>query len=172
MDWLNQCEELDSKLSKKASRKAIIAGILARLPENDTEFNEYSEEIYFTGGRTKYKEIQRNSKFYSYMPYHVTVLLQSGVSVTDARIINIVKCLINGGRNRWKGKERKGVPAKRTSFTQAMALSTIATWLRYGSKENYNELIDQIEMGNSFSKKEINNFVKNVKEVLTKGEEL
>lgn len=173
LDWLNKCGYIRVPLSTKDNKKRIIAGILSKLPENETEFAEYEEEVYFKGGKTKYKDITEYRKFYSYMPYHAKVLLEAGTPVADKRIVNIIKNLINSTCENWRGTEIARGKSEKMSFIHAMALSTIAVWLRYASADSYHRFkveISSLSSKKEFSDDKMNRMVTNVREELDRVE--
>lgn len=167
LDWLNCCESAVCDLAKIDSKEKIISGILARLPENLNQFEEYTEEIYFKGGKTRYKNIKEYNKFYSYVPYHVKVLMEAGVAATDKRIVNIVSALISGGNGKWKAKESPNATKKSTTYVHAMALSVIALWLKNISFNTYSNLVRSLKRqgsGKQYGSTDWEDLIKDVRE--------
>lgn len=112
-------------------RKNIITFCLSELPQNEQAFDEYCDEVYFSGGRTKYKVIPPNSKFYSYMPYHIVTLLEAGVNPDAKPIVVCVHALIRGKNEYWNGTDKsQGHHQRQSSFVLAMALSTLTIWMK------------------------------------------
>ena len=115
-------------------RKKIKKFCLDKLPSTKDELDRYQEEVYFTGGETKYKDIPKNKKFYSYMPYHIVVLLRAGVDPDDKHITTCIKELLTGD-DYWKGTDRSAGAHQRAScFVIAMALCAISEWIRVKQK--------------------------------------
>lgn len=109
----------------------ILNFCLENIPSTDDELERYQEEVYFTGGKTKYKKIEKNNKFYSYMPYHIAVLLQAGADPDDKHIMTCIMGLISGKEDYWIGTDRSAGAHQRAScFVIAMALSVIAVWMK------------------------------------------
>lgn len=112
-------------------REKIKKFCLDKIPCTEDELDRYQEEVYFTGGKTKYKDIPKNSKFYSYMPYHIGALLRAGVDPDNEHILTCIRGLIMGRDDYWKGTDRSAGAHQRAScFVIAMALSVIAEWTR------------------------------------------
>ena len=111
-------------------RKKIEAFCLDKLPDTREKLEHYQDEVYFTGGKTKYKIIPKNQKFYSYMPYHIVVLLRAGVDPDDAHITTCINALIKGD-DYWKGTDRStGAHQRASCFVIAMALCAISEWIK------------------------------------------
>ena len=117
-------------------RKKIYKYCLSKMPETMDDFDQHKEEVYFAGGQTKYKEIPKNSKFYSYLPYHVHSLMDAGVKPWDGRILVCINALVTGDEEYWFGQDQSsGGIQSPSSFAWAMALSVVAKWSRKISKE-------------------------------------
>lgn len=111
-------------------RKKIKAFCLNMLPDTKDKLEHYQDEVYFTGGKTKYKNIPKNQKFYSYLPYHIVVLLRAGVDPDNAHITTCINALIKGD-DYWKGTDRSAGAHQRAScFVIAMALCVISEWIK------------------------------------------
>lgn len=133
LDFLNIAQSQEGgELFKK--RREIVAFCINKLPANAREYEEYREEVYFVGGLTKYKKIPEYHKFYSYLPYHIPVILQSGVKLRKEdhqRIEVCIRALTKGSEQFWYGMESSdGGFQKPTCFARAMALSVVAFWMR------------------------------------------
>lgn len=115
----------------------ILNFCMENIPSTDDELERYQEEVYFTGGKTKYKKIEKNNKFYSYMPYHIAVLLQAGADPDDKHIMTCIMGLISGKEDYWIGTDRSAGAHQRAScFVIAMALSVIAVWMKRKIKKS------------------------------------
>lgn len=133
LDFINIAQKQEAgELFKR--RREITAFCISRLPSNTREYEEYKEEVYFVGGETKYKRIKKYRKFYSYLPYHIPVILQSGVKLKKEDHIRIEVCiraLTKGDEEFWIGRESgDGDFQPPTCFVRAMALSVVAFWMR------------------------------------------
>lgn len=115
-------------------RQQIVNYCISKLPNTEQEYEDYDEEVYFVGGDTKYKPIEEYSKFYSYLPYHIPVIMQSGANISEdgeARINLCIRALTKGKAEYWYGRDnKKGRGQHPTCFVRAMALSVVAFWMR------------------------------------------
>lgn len=131
LDFINVAQEQgEQELYKR--RKEIVSYCVSRLPSGPTEYEEFREEVFFMGGITKYKEVQVREKFYAYFPYHIPVILQSGVNLNAAQNKRIQVCihaLTRGKESYWYGTDVRG-SYHQMCFARAMALSVVAFWMR------------------------------------------
>lgn len=112
-------------------KNKIRSYCLESLPETDAEYDCYRDEVYFSGGQTKYKFIEENNKFYSYLPYHIPVLLTAGVSPDKKQIMVCIRALVVGKEDYWNGTDKSlGYHQKQSCFVLAMALSVLAIWMK------------------------------------------
>ncbi len=133
LDFINIAQKQEAgELYRR--RREIKDFCISRLPADTREYEEYKEEVYFVGGDTKYKNIKKYRKFYSYLPYHIPVILQSGVNLKKEDHIRIEVCiraLTKGNEDFWIGRESgDGDFQPPTCFVRAMALSVVAFWMR------------------------------------------
>lgn len=132
LDFINVAQEQGARELYKR-RKEIVSYCVSRLPSRPTEYEEFPEEVYFVGGKTKYKDVPDHKKFYAYLPYHIPVILQSGVKLTDdqdKRIRVCIHALTKGKESYWFGTDVKGASYHQMCFARAMALSVVAFWMR------------------------------------------
>lgn len=140
LDFINMAQEQEARELYRR-REEIASYCISSLPSCLREYEERHEEVYFVGGETKYKTIPDHSKFYAYLPYHIPVILQSGVELNedaDKRIAVCIHALTQGKESYWCGTDaRDGASQHPTCFARAMALSVVAFWMR----KTYGELI-------------------------------
>lgn len=138
LDFINMAQGQEAKELYRR-RREIVAFCVSRLPSSPREYEERHEEVYFVGGETKYKPIPDHHKFYAYLPYHIPVIMQSGVRLNpkeDARIEVCIRALTKGKESYWYGTDASdGSFQKPTCFARAMALSVVAFWMRKTSGE-------------------------------------
>ncbi len=120
-------------------REEIAKFCINSLPSTPQEYEGYNEEVYFVGGETKYKTIEIYSKFYSYMPYHIPVILNSGGHFSESELKNVEVCmlaLIKGKDEYWNGTDKSlGNYQHPSCFVRAMALYVVAFWMKWTWKE-------------------------------------
>lgn len=131
LDFINVAQEQgEQELYKR--RKEIVSYCVSRLPSGPTEYEGFREEVFFMGGITKYKDVPIREKFFAYLPYHIPVILQSGVNLNadeNKRIQVCIHALTRGKESYWYGKDAKG-SYQQLCFARAMALSVVAFWMR------------------------------------------
>lgn len=138
LDFINMAQGQEARELYRR-RREIVTFCVSRLPSCPREYEERHEEVYFVGGETKYKPIPSHHKFYAYLPYHIPVILQSGVKLNpneDTRIEVCIYALIKGKESYWYGTDASdGSFQHPTCFARAMALSVVAFWMRKTSGE-------------------------------------
>lgn len=143
LDFINVAGTQEAGLLYK-KRKQIRSFCLSKLPKTDSEYDNYIDEVYFAGGKTKYKTIAENSKFYSYMPYHIPVLLNAGVLTTQKQIKVCIRALVIGNEVYWNGTDKsQGHYQRKSCFVLAMALSVVAIWMKKITREKLSSEVSE-----------------------------
>lgn len=123
--------------------KNVIRFIYSNLPDQDNIATYSQSELFFsatTKEGVKYKPILKQDKrFYTFIPYIVSSLLDRGEDPYNQKIVTMVRWLLNNREQHWVIQEYNA--SAPCSISAAMAINVIVKWLKKVSQNSFSRSV-------------------------------
>ncbi len=123
--------------------RKVLNFIYDNLPDQDNLDTYCQSELFFTANAdegVKYKPyLARDKKFYTFIPYVVSSLLDRGENPYNPKIITMIRWLLNNREQHWAIQEYN--TAAPCSISAAMAINVIVKWLKKVSQTTFSNSV-------------------------------